>query len=327
MITGARLFHAFVAAFLLATIYGSSKLQKRTGLVSLLDRKHMGLHSKMYALASCCCIFDIQTFLLLPWKESEFTRQCVGTAPNMLVFRSVQVTTILTSLVNIGSQIPYISTTPFNVYTSFFYANIALASFRALISMLAYCVLVGVLKECKVAKADDSDGSVSSGTADIEMSEFTSNVLHNEVDGSNQQSNQQVVLGDVQGMIKQLQQRVQSQEEEANNQKMQMQQREQQQEQQLQQLQQQLRQQHQQEQEQQQQHQQQLELMMQKIEELQRQVTYHPDDTPTAVEPDASQVKKGKGAIHKIRKTFGMESLGSAAFSSSTKSRNDEFDL
>ena len=73
--------------------------------------------------------------------------------------------------------------------------------------MLAYCVLVGVLKEYKVAKADNSDESVSSGTGDFEMSEFTSNVLHNEVDGSNQQSNQQVVLGDVQEMIKQLQRR------------------------------------------------------------------------------------------------------------------------
>mgnify|MGYP001281725127 CR=1 FL=1 len=103
VITVARLLHALVAAFLLATIYGSSRLQEQTGLVGLLDRKHMGLNSKMYALASCCCIIDIQTFLLLPWKESEFTKQCSGTVPNMLMFRTVQLTTILTSLVNIGS--------------------------------------------------------------------------------------------------------------------------------------------------------------------------------------------------------------------------------
>ena len=210
VITVARLLHALVAAFLLATIYGSSRLQEQTGLVGLLDRKHMGLNSKMYALASCCCIIDIQTFLLLPWKESEFTKQCSGTVPNMLMFRTVQLTTILTSLVNIGSQIPYLSTTPFSVYTSFFYVNIAFASFRALISMLAYCVLAGVLQECEVAKAVDSDSSTSSPTSNVQMSEVTSNVLHNGVDGSNQQ----VVHGDVQEMIKQLQLRNRLQEEE-----------------------------------------------------------------------------------------------------------------
>eukprot|EP00605_Chrysophyceae_sp_TOSAG23-4_P001283 GSChrysophyteH1.ASY1.ANO1.1394.1 assembled CDS len=268
VISVARLLHALVAAFLLATIYGSSKLQERTGLVGLLDRKHMGLNSKMYALASCCCIFDIQTFLLLPWKESEFTKQCSGTVPNMLMFRTVQLTTIFTSLVNIGSQIPYLSTTPFNVYTSFFYVNIVFSSFRALISMLAYCVLAGVLQQCDVAMADDSDYSTRSHANTVEM---TPNVLHIGVDGSNQQ----VVLADLQEVIKQLQLRFQLQEKEANNQKMQMQQQlEQQQQQQQQQL----------------QLQRQLDLMMQKIEELQRQLTYGHDDIPMAKEPDASQV-------------------------------------
>ena len=308
--------------------------------MGLLDRKHMGLNSKMYALASCCCIFDIQTFLLLPWKESEFTKQCSGTAPNMLMFRTIQLTTILTSLVNIGSQIPYLSTTPFNVYTSFFYANIALASFRALISMLSYCVLAGVLQECEVAKAVDSDSSTSSN---IEMSEMTSNVLHNGVGGSNQQ----VVHGDVNEMIKKLQLRVQLQEEEANNQRMQLQQRAQQQEQLEMQLQQQ--QYHQQQLElklrnHQQQQQQELELQMQLLRQQQQQqlefiqksvglpslpgqLSYPRDDIPVGVEPDASQVRKGKGAIHKIRKSLGMESHGSAASSTSTKRIDGDFDL
>ena len=46
VITVARLLHALVAAFLLTTIYGSSRLQEQTGLVGLLDRKHMGLNSE-----------------------------------------------------------------------------------------------------------------------------------------------------------------------------------------------------------------------------------------------------------------------------------------
>ena len=87
------------------------------------------------------------------------------------------------------------------------------------------------------------------------MSEMTSNVLHNGFDDSNRQ----VVHGDVQEMIKQLQLRNQLQEEQL-------------------------------EQQQHQQLEQQQQFMMQKFEELQRQLSYPRDDIPVSVEPDASQV-------------------------------------
>ena len=56
---------------------------------------------------------------------------------------------------------------------------------------------------------------------------------------------------------------------------------------------------------------------------LQRQLGYPRDDTPVAMEPDASQVWKGKGEIHQIRKSSRMESFGSAASLTSTKMSYD----
>lgn len=162
-----RLLHTLVALFILATIYGSKKLQNLTGLVDLLDRKHMGFNPKVYAAASICCLFDINAFILLPWRDTEFTRQCFGTAPNMQMFRTVQLTTIFTGMVTIGSQIPYLTGEPFNSNTAFFYANMSMASIKMTVSLLAYCVSAGGLVECKTSKLEEDEKE----TDDIELAD------------------------------------------------------------------------------------------------------------------------------------------------------------
>ena len=150
-----RLLHTVVAILILATIYGSKKLQNLTGLVDFLDRKHMGFNPKIYAAASICCLFDINAFMLLPWRDTDFTRQCFGTAPNMTMFRTVQLTTIFTGMVTIGSQIPYLKGEPWNDNTAFFYANIVMASIKMVVSLLAYFVSSVGLVECKTTQIEN----------------------------------------------------------------------------------------------------------------------------------------------------------------------------
>jgi len=179
-----RLLHTVVAILILATVYGSKKLQNLTGLVDFLDRKHMGLNPKIYAAASICCLFDINAFILLPWRDTDFTRQCFGTAPNMAMFRTVQLTTIFTGLVTIGSQIPYLKGEPFNDNTAFFYANIVMASFKMVVSLLAYCVSSGALVECKTTQIENEKDTdhiprntdhIPRNTDDIELANVWSN--------------------------------------------------------------------------------------------------------------------------------------------------------
>eukprot|EP00606_Chrysophyceae_sp_TOSAG23-5_P001274 GSChrysophyteH2.ASY1.ANO1.1039.1 assembled CDS len=205
-----RLMHTFVAIFILATIYGTKYLQDLTGLVVLLDRKHMGLNPKMYAVASICCVFDIKAFILLPWCDAEFTRQCFGTAPNMMMFRTVELTTIFTGLVTIVSQIPYVTGEPYKSTTIFFYANMAMASVKMMISLLAYCVSVGGLVECEAAKLKEEKD-----TDDIELADVIPNPISEE---------QQKEMREKEGKIRdEMQEQMQKQQQEMQKQQQEMQ--------------------------------------------------------------------------------------------------------
>jgi len=179
-----RLLHTVIAILILATVYGSKKLQNLTGLVDFLDRKHMGLNPKIYAAASICCLFDINAFILLPWRDTDFTRQCFGAAPNMAMFRTVQLTTIFTGMVTIGSQIPYLKGEPFNDNTAFFYANIVMASFKMVVSLFAYCVSSGALVECKTTQIENEKDTdhIPKNTDDIELANVTDYIPRN-IDG------------------------------------------------------------------------------------------------------------------------------------------------
>ena len=98
-----------VAIYFLSAVYSSKAYQDRTSFAHLLDRKHMlnGPNANVYALCSFIVFLDVQVLAYLPWFNSPFTRMSKG-FPNMVVFRAVSWTTLITSLAFIGLQVPFL---------------------------------------------------------------------------------------------------------------------------------------------------------------------------------------------------------------------------
>ncbi len=104
-----RFLDGMVAIYFLSAVYASKAYQDRTSFAHLLDRKHMlnGPNANVYALCSFIVFLDVQVLAYLPWLNSPFSRMSKG-FPNMVVFRAVSWTTLVTSLAFIGLQIPFL---------------------------------------------------------------------------------------------------------------------------------------------------------------------------------------------------------------------------
>mgnify|MGYP007113552029 CR=1 FL=1 len=111
VIVSMRVLHVVVAAVILATIYGPRGVRSCTRYSQLLDMPHMTSNPKMYSLASFLTLFDMNAFVLLPWRDSEFAARSFG-LPSMSLFRLVQGTVAFTGVVSIASQVPYLANTP-----------------------------------------------------------------------------------------------------------------------------------------------------------------------------------------------------------------------
>lgn len=170
-----RMLHIFIALLILITIYGPDSWQEYTNFIKLLDKKHMASNPKMYALASFFCMFGIEAFVLLPWRDSDFARQSFG-IPNLSLFRIIHRTTIFTGLCTIASQIPYLMGVPPTPYTIFFYTNIAVASVQILITILAYYISTAELEESATVDVE-KDGVVDAerGGEAMELSDVIPN--------------------------------------------------------------------------------------------------------------------------------------------------------
>jgi len=169
IITLMRLMHLLIAISILATISGPSWLRKYSSFSQLLDREHMAINPKMYALASVLTLFDIKAFVLLPWYDSPFAQSSFG-LPNMAFFRIVQFTSIFTAIFTLISQVPYVTNNDAseggNAANYFFYVNMTLQGVKAFVSWLAYCILASLLRDKAVADVTkeytDSENATSS---------------------------------------------------------------------------------------------------------------------------------------------------------------------
>jgi hypothetical protein len=155
IITLMRLIHMVVALVILLTIYGPKGLRGYTNFSKLLDGDHMASNAKVYGLASVLTLFDINAFVLQPWRDSEFAQHSTG-LPNMAFFNTVQFTTVFTGIVNIATQVPYLQSRPFKAINYFFYANIAMQALKIVVSLFEYCILTTKLRTCATADMSPS---------------------------------------------------------------------------------------------------------------------------------------------------------------------------
>ena len=138
----------------------------------------MASNPSVCAFACIFCMFGIEAFVLLPWRDSKFARQSFG-IPNLSLFRIIHRTTVFTGLCTIASQIPYLMSMPPSPYTIFFYANIAVASVQILITFLAYYVSAGELEECATADVEkEGVEDAERGGEAMEVTDVIPNPVH-----------------------------------------------------------------------------------------------------------------------------------------------------
>ena len=176
-----RVVHVVIGIIILLSVYGPSFLHFVIGLRPMMANVHMGHNPKMYALASVFAVFNNGAFMLLPWRNSEFSQRSFG-LPTMDIFRTIQLTTICTASVTIGSQIPYLSGTSLNQNPTliFFYINIIINSCKLCVSGFGYCVHAAILRESSTKFIDKIISSKDTNfdeDDEIELGNMTSNPI------------------------------------------------------------------------------------------------------------------------------------------------------
>merc|ERR1711988_1797481 len=79
-----------------------------------LDEDHFVSESKVYFVMAFMCIIDLTFVVFLPWKDSKFAMLSKG-FPNIIVFRVVQISLILTAVISFCIQVSYLDRTTFSV--------------------------------------------------------------------------------------------------------------------------------------------------------------------------------------------------------------------
>ena len=97
------------------------------------------------------CLIDLTFVVFLPWKDSKFALLSKG-FPNIIVFRVVQISLILTAVISFCIQLSYLVSTPFSVERDLmFVLNILLLGIKVILIMVEF-----IYKNSKLGEAPTS---------------------------------------------------------------------------------------------------------------------------------------------------------------------------
>ena len=115
-----------------------------------LDQDHFVCESKVYFAVAFLCLIDLTFVVFLPWNDSKFAKLSKG-FPNIIVFRVVFVSLILTAIISFIIQVSYLSTTTFSVKRDLmFLMNISLLGIKVILILLEFVVSHFYMKPMKM---------------------------------------------------------------------------------------------------------------------------------------------------------------------------------
>jgi hypothetical protein len=136
-----------------------------------LDWDHMIAESKVYFVVSALSVVDLTFVVFLPWKNSRFATLSKG-FPNLVLFRLVQVSLLVTSIVSFAIQLIYLSRTTFVLERDLmFIINLILLSIKLLLITLEFFYKNHVLGATPTVLDDSGDDKGSSNAHDVESAE------------------------------------------------------------------------------------------------------------------------------------------------------------
>jgi hypothetical protein len=160
-----------------------------------LDWDHMVAESKIYFVVSAMSVADLTFVVFLPWKNSPFATLSKG-YPNLVLFRLVQMSLLLTAIVSYLIQVSYLSTTTFVLERDLmFVINLILLSIKLLLITLEFFYKNHILGAIPTVLDDNGDDKEKNGN-DVESAEksedgmtYTANpMLENQTEGDNEES-------------------------------------------------------------------------------------------------------------------------------------------
>ena len=110
-----RFMKMFIGVLIVVGVYSPPSHPTLKSLIDFspyLDQDHMIAESKVYFAISGLSVVDLTFVVFLPWKNSRFATLSKG-FPNLVLFRLVQISLLLTAIVSFLIQLTYLSTTTF----------------------------------------------------------------------------------------------------------------------------------------------------------------------------------------------------------------------
>ena len=111
-----------------------------------LDQDHFVSESRAYFVVAFMCLIDLTFVVFLPWKDSKFAT--LSKLPNILVFRIVQISLILTAVISFCIQLSYLVSTPFSVERDLMFVLNILLGIKVILIMVEF-----IYKNSKLGEA------------------------------------------------------------------------------------------------------------------------------------------------------------------------------
>ena len=156
-LVGFRFMKMVIGVLIVSGVYfppSQSFLKSFMDFSPYLDWDHMIAESKVYFVVSAMSVVDLTFVVFLPWKNSRFATLSKG-FPNLVLFRLVQVSLLVTSIVSFAIQLIYLSTTTFVLERDLmFIINLILLSIKLLIITLEFFYKNHVLRSAPTVLSD-----------------------------------------------------------------------------------------------------------------------------------------------------------------------------
>ena len=133
-----------------------------------IDWDHMIAESKVYLIVSVLSVVDLTFVVFLPWKNSRFATLSKG-FPNLVLFRLVQGSLLMTALVSFLIQLTYLSTSEFVLQRDLtFIVNIVLVSIKLVLITMEFFYKNHVLGVTPTVLDNKNNGKEANDANDVE---------------------------------------------------------------------------------------------------------------------------------------------------------------
>ena len=175
-----RIVHFVAGLIVVLGLFGPVKLRQRSGFMTLVDHDHLTSESRIYMAVAALCLIDTGYVAFLPWRDSRFATLSKG-LPCLRVWASVYAVTMLSVVVSLSCQIPFlIETAPTSSDRLIFIFNIVLLCIKSLFVIgefyFKYTVLAA--STTTTAEGDVELGSRPREQASEEEIVYEENPLH-----------------------------------------------------------------------------------------------------------------------------------------------------